>query len=91
MYIKQKQRSTSYNEFMLEKLVKAMRPDYKRNFKSVYNSLSYDILKANMTTPDLVYNEKYMRDIDITLADIHMYVCNMGGGKTTALINFVKV
>ena len=29
---------------MLELLVKALRPDYKRNFKSVYNSLSHDIL-----------------------------------------------
>jgi len=43
-----------------------------------------------MSAPDLVYNEKYMRDIDITLADIHMLACNMGGGKTTALINFTK-
>lgn len=24
------------------------------------------------------------------MADIHMYVCNMGGGKTTALIDLVK-
>lgn len=31
-----------------------------------------------------------MRQIDITLADIHMYACNMGGGKTTALVDFTK-
>lgn len=75
---------------MLELLVKAMRPDYKRKFKSVYNKLPDNILTGDLREPDLVYNEKYMRNIDLSLADIHMYVCNMGGGKTTALIDLVK-
>ena len=75
---------------MLELLVKAMRPDYKRKFKSVFNQLPDNILTGDLREPDLVYNEKYMRNIDLSLADIHMYVCNMGGGKTTALIDLVK-
>jgi hypothetical protein len=75
---------------MLELLVKAMRPDYKRKFKSVFNKLPDNILTGDLREPDLVYNEKYMRNIDLSLADIHMYVCNMGGGKTTALIDLVK-
>ncbi len=42
---------------MLELLVKAMRPDYKRKFKSVYNKLPDNILTGDLREPDLVYNE----------------------------------
>lgn len=79
------------NYYMLNLLVRAMRPDIKRNFKSIFNKLPDKILTGDLRQPDFVYNEKYMRKIDITLADIHMYECNMGGGKTTALVDFTKI